>query len=251
MKTLFLKLFIFLLAMPFISCSQSSFKTEQRTYNRVRTAYTEKENELLSYAQKLGINTLANKLIIVGYKNEKKLEVWFKPTDSLKYSLFKEYDFCVLSGDLGPKREEGDGQVPEGFYYINTFNPSSSYYLSMQINYPNASDRILGTQGSLGGQIFIHGSCVSIGCIPITDEKIKELYVLCVEAKNAGQTNIPVYIFPNKMTDSNFTQLKNDYKDNLTLLDFWENLKLGFDKFQTSKKELNFIVDSNGKYVFK
>ncbi len=57
-------------------------------------------------------------------------------------SLFKTYKVCALAGTLGPKRMEGDYQVPEGFYYINEFNPQSNYYLSLGINYPNESDKV-------------------------------------------------------------------------------------------------------------
>ena len=49
----------------------------------------------------------------------------------------------MQSGTTGPKRAEGDYQVPEGFYYINEFNPNSKYHLSLGLNYPNASDKIL------------------------------------------------------------------------------------------------------------
>ncbi len=50
-----------------------------------------------------------------------------------------------MAGTLGPKTNAGsDYQVPEGFYYINEFNPKSSFHLSLGLNYPNASDRILG-----------------------------------------------------------------------------------------------------------
>jgi len=249
MKKMFL--LYFFISMSIACNSQTNFKSEQKKYERVRNAYASSEDSLLSYEKKFKINTLTNKVIIIAYKQEKKLEVWIKPIDSLKYSFFIEYDFCVLSGKLGPKREEGDGQVPEGFYYINRFNPTSSYYLSLGINYPNASDKILGNKDALGGDIFIHGSCVSIGCIPITDEKIMELYVLCVEAKNGGQENIPVYIFPNKLTDNNFKILKQDFKDNQELINFWENLKVGFDKFQKTKNNLNYTINDDGIYIFK
>ncbi len=90
----------------------------------------------------------------------------------------------------------GDYQVPEGFYYINEFNPRSLYHLSLGLNYPNASDRMLCDMSQPGGDIYIHGSCVTTGCIPITDGQIEELYVLAAHAKDMGQDFIPVHIFP-------------------------------------------------------
>jgi murein L,D-transpeptidase YafK len=152
---------------------------------------------------------------------------------------------------LGPKREEGDYQVPEGFYYIDRFNPASSYYLSLGINYPNLSDRRKSTATNPGGDIFIHGSCVTIGCIPMTDDKIKEIYLYAINAKNNGQNKIQVYIFPFRMTDQNFNRFRKEYSNNTGLIDFWTNLKTGYDKFEKYKKELDISVNDAGDYVFR
>jgi len=73
----------------------------------------------------------------------------------------------------------------------------------------------------------------------MTDEKIKEIYLYAVYARNNGQDKIPVYIFPFRMTDTNFQTYKNQYIKNQELIDFWENLKIGYDKFVSEKKTLN------------
>lgn len=143
---------------------------------------------------------------------------------------------------------EGDLQVPEGFYYIDRFNPASSYYLSLGINYPNESDKKKSDKPRLGGDIFIHGSTVTIGCMPMTDDKIKEIYLYAVYAKDNGQNKIPVYIFPFRMNDANFNHYKEQYSK--TLINFWNNLKEGHDLFQNTKKELKIKVDSEGNYIF-
>ena len=77
------------------------------------------------------------------------------------------------------------------------------YHLSLGINYPNASDRILSDSEKPGGSIYIHGHCVSTGCIPISDEPIEELYVIAGAAKSRGQEFIPVHIFPIKYNVKN------------------------------------------------
>src|SRR6185436_20905744 len=97
------------------------------------------------------------------------------------------YKVCQQSGTTGPKRVEGDYQVPEGFYYINEFNPNSNYHLSLGLNYPNASDRLLSDSLRPGGNIYIHGNCVSTGCIPVNDEQIEEIYIITSSAKAQGQ----------------------------------------------------------------
>ena len=154
-----------------------------------------------------------------------------------------------MSGILGPKRKEGDLQVPEGFYYVNGFNPNSQYHLSLKINYPNASDKILSDKKTPGGEIFIHGKCVSIGCVPLTDEKINELYILAVEATNNGQSKIPVYIFPFKMSDETMT-LMEMLLDDEKLISFWKNLKEGYVKFIENNMEITVKVDAKGKYLY-
>jgi murein L,D-transpeptidase YafK len=101
----------------------------------------------------------------------------------------------------------------------------------MQINYPNASDSIRGVRGHLGNFIFIHGECVSSGCIAITNDKIKELYVWCIEAYNSGQKQIDLTIFPAQLTDSNYSGLTtrfSKYKDEISL---WADLKKSYDLF--------------------
>lgn len=178
------------------------------------------------------------------------MEIYAKDKSETTYKKLVSYDICTRSGELGPKRKQGDGQVPEGFYHIDRFNPSSSYYLSLGLNYPNQSDRKKSSASNLGGDIFIHGYCASIGCMPMTDDKIKEIYLYAVHAKNNGQAKIPVYVFPFKMTNQNFSLYKTKYSGNVKLLEFWTNLKSGYDKFERDKKELAITVDSKGDYVF-
>jgi len=146
---------------------------------------------------------------------------------------------------------QGDGQIPEGFYHIDRFNPSSTFHLSLGLNYPNKSDRILGRKGSLGGDIFIHGDCVTIGCMPITDEKIKELYLITVEARNRGQRTIPVHVFPGKMDEKGMGYLMKNYMDEKKLLKFWENIKVGYDYFDRKKKLPMVSIKRDGSYSFR
>jgi murein L,D-transpeptidase YafK len=196
------------------------------------------------------------------FKIDRLLELWAKNKSEGKFQLLKSYQICSTSGKAGPKREQGDLQIPpkreqgdlqipEGFYYIDRFNPVSNFYLSLGINYPNDSDRVLGVKGKLGGDIFIHGNCVTIGCIPITDDKIKELYLVCVIGKSNGQNKIPVHIFPTILNEAGYEKLKNGNTDS-KLLNFWMNLKTGYKYFET-KRELPVISvnQTTGSYIFK
>lgn len=227
--------------------SEENFKTGQHKFERVRKAYAEKEASLKKICKEKNINFSSQEIFLRAFKKEGELELWSRTKGTSKYILLKKYAICSSSGDLGPKRRQGDGQVPEGFYHIDRYNPSSSYYLSLGVNYPNASDKILGGP-KLGGDIFIHGSCVTIGCIPITDEMIKEVYVLFIEAKNSGQSKVPIHIFPCKMTEGNLNSLNKEFRDNNTLLRFWENIKPGYDYFEKNKVLPKVVVETNGKY---
>jgi len=192
-----------------------------------------------------------HQLYLRAFKAEKKLELWAKNKSDNSFELLKTYSICSSSGGPGPKRRQGDFQVPEGYYHINIFNPHSNFYLSLGINYPNKSDRILSDKNTPGGDIYIHGSCVTIGCIPITDPEIKELYILCVEAKNNGQLRIPVTIFPAHMNSRVYERLAEEYQGNPDIINLWTDLEAGYDIFNKTKQlpEIEFL--SNGRHRIK
>lgn len=227
---IFFKL-VLLLTMTTPAFAQMGFKTEQLKFERVRTAYDEKWTSLQKELQAAGIDA-GFKVCLLAYKAEGKLELWLKTNRQKSYRLFKTYNFCAHSGILGPKVKEGDLQTPEGFYYINAFNPMSNFYLSLGINYPNAVDKLRSGKEKTGGDIYIHGNCVTVGCIPLTDEKIKEVYVLAVEAKNAGQLKIPVHIFPFKMTAANLEKQLQRFPQHKT---FWTSLQSSYAYFEKNK----------------
>ncbi|MGE0588103.1 MAG: murein L,D-transpeptidase family protein [Cyclobacteriaceae bacterium] len=229
---------------------QSDFLTEQKKFGKVRTAISEKQAlvEQRLRGNNLSLNEL--NILLVAYKDDDVLEVYGKSKQETSYRKIASFEICTRSGQLGPKRRQGDGQVPEGFYYIDRFNPNSSFYLSLGINYPNLADMRKSKASDLGGDIFIHGSCVTVGCIPMTDEVIKEVYVMAVHAKNNGQNKIPVYVFPFRMSDANMVTYKTRHKDDAELLSFWSNLKVGYDKFVSDKREVSVEVTQRGDYTF-
>lgn len=235
-----------LLTMTLPALAQSDFKKDQLKFKRVSTAYREKWTSLQTALKSAGIHSTF-KLYLATYKREGKLEVWLKTNEQQTYKLFKTYNFCAHSGTLGPKVKEGDLQTPEGFYYLNAFNPMSNFHLSLGINYPNAIDKLRSGKDKPGGDIYIHGNCVTVGCIPLTDDKIKEIYLLAVEAKNTGQAQIPVYIFPFKMTAENLNKYLAKFPQHTA---FWTNLQTGYVHFEQTK-QLPLITQQKGKYVFK
>ncbi len=179
------------------------------------------------------------------------MEVWGCDSLHERFVLLKEYRICRISGEAGPKRKQGDRQIPEGCYHIDRFNPWSHFYLSLGINYPNESDIILANKNRPGGEIFIHGSCVTIGCLPMTDDHIKEIYIYAVEARNNGQQYIPVHIFPCRMDGEYYTALKESITENEDLLDFWNNLEEAYLFFEMNKTLPEISVNTSGDYCFQ
>lgn len=225
----------------------AGFKDEQMRFPRFSQASREKEASLRALFSRRGLRYPPEKIYLRAFKAEGVLELWAKPYGTEKYTLIKSYDVCMKSGELGPKRHAGDNQVPEGFYYIDRFNPESAYYLSLGLNYPNGHDR---QHGWDGGDIFIHGACITEGCIPITDDKIKELYLIAAEVRAGGQERIPVHVFPARMDEEGFRRLVLHYKGDRELAAFWQNLKVGFDIFDKTRCVPEVGVDGEGRYVF-
>jgi hypothetical protein len=150
---------------------------------------------LLPYFEKAQIPYPPDRLVFVGLKQEKRLEVWASGADG-QFKLIRTYPILGVSGRLGPKLREGDRQVPEGIYRIESLNPNSRYHLSMRINYPNEFDRARAKEENrtnLGSDIMIHGGSASIGCLAMGDEATEDLFILAAET---GIEKITVILTP-------------------------------------------------------
>ncbi len=249
----FLKYFFFLIITVFtagILNAQNSFVANQKTSFRLANTLMSKEDTLQKEFKAKGLQWPAKYVFIRSFKYDSQLEVWVKNELKEKYKLFKTYKVCMQSGSMGPKRLQGDYQVPEGFYYINEFNPRSNYHLSLGLNYPNASDRILSDSLRPGNGIYIHGSCVSVGCIPVTDKDIEEIYIVASYARANGQEYIPVHIFPYRYNQKKSLEYFANYtKNNPVLQKFALELKNAYDKFEETKEVPLILIDRKGDYV--
>ena len=176
------------------------------------------------------------------FKEEAEMEVW-KQTRDGQYALLKTYPICQWSGDLGPKKKEGDRQAPEGFYTITPaqMNPNSNYYLAFNTGFPNAYDRAHGYSGS---ELMVHGDCSSRGCYAMTDEQILEIYALARESFFGGQKEFQFEAFPFRMTALNMARHRNNPN-----FAFWKMLKEGYDDFEATHQEPKVAVCEK-RYVF-
>ena len=186
--------------------------------------------------------TPSSPTVIRTYKKEAELEIW-KMKSNGEYALLKTYPMCRWSGQLGPKKREGDMQVPEGFYSIapGQMNPNSHYYLAFNVGYPNAYDR---AYGRTGGNVMVHGVCSSAGCFSMTDEQVADIYAIARESFAGGQREIQLQSYPFHMTAENMAKFRLDPN-----IDFWKNLKDGSDHFEVTKNEPSVLVCGK-HYVF-
>ncbi len=239
----------------FLICSgllhaQSSSAVSQRISAKLNNIIKLREDSLKKQCAVMGVSWPLKQIYIRSFKYDSQLEVWVRGQKNEPFKLLRTYKVCALSGALGPKRIEGDYQVPEGFYYINEFKPNSTYHMSLGLNYPNASDMLLSDSIKPGNDIYIHGSCVTVGCIPIRDQQIEELYLLASYAHEQGQDFIPVHIFPIRYNvEKSKEYLSKTAKDDTEYQKFSGRLKEVFDYFEQHRKIPLISINKKGEYI--
>jgi hypothetical protein len=209
-----------------------------------------------------GTGQLGSPVFVRIFKREGALELYVRQNG--RFALKKTYQVCKMSGRVGPKLKSGDYQAPEGFYQVTArqLNPNSQYHLAFNVGYPNAFDR---QNGRTGSAIMVHGDCVSIGCFAMTNKGIEEIYGYVAAALKYGQREVPVHIFPFRMSESAIARESGGgglaslfaARDTETTLasgagqwgDFWRDLKKGYDLFErTGEPPLAYAC--KGRYAF-
>jgi murein L,D-transpeptidase YafK len=183
------------LALLLLAAYASKALTRKTDEDRVKEFGPVARSRLEPHFKKATVAYPPAKLVLVGIKDERRLEVFAAGRDG-KLRLIRDYKVLGSSGVPGPKLREGDLQVPEGIYPIELLNPNSRFHLSLRVGYPNAFDRAKGKldgRTQLGGDIMIHGSSVSVGCLAMGDEAAEDLFVL---AADTGLKNITVILTP-------------------------------------------------------
>jgi murein L,D-transpeptidase YafK len=181
-------------------------------------------------------------ILVRVFKEESELEVWKQNTTG-QFQLLKVYPICRWSGELGPKKIQGDRQAPEGFYEITPglMNPNSNYYLAINIGFPNAYDK---ANNYTGAFLMIHGDCSSAGCYAMTDEQIGEIYSLARESFLGGQKQFQIQAYPFRLTPANLARHRTNPN-----MPFWKMLKEGNDHFEVTHMEPKVDV-CDRHYVF-
>lgn len=186
-------------------------------------------------------------LLFRAFKRDRELEVWASASRGAPMAHVATYQVCAASGDLGPKRREGDRQVPEGFYKVHYLWPNSAYHLEIKIGYPNDLDRALSQQihADPGGEIMIHGNCASIGCLAMTDERVEELWTMA-SAFQVGERRVHVHIFPARDLPALLREPELSVHHR-----FWENLREGSLRFEGDHRLFDTWADWHARYYFR
>ena len=152
----------------------------------------------LGLGGELGEGRLPSNMRLVMLKEEKRLELHVKFSKTNAWRHVKTYPVVAASGKAGPKLREGDRQVPEGEYGIESLNPNSNFYLALKVAYPSREDVEMAKRDgratdNLGSWIMIHGNGGSIGCIAVSNAHIEEIFWL---AARVGLRNVELLSAP-------------------------------------------------------
>lgn len=227
------------------------FAAHQLRLSRVKAAAQRRLPAVEASFTEVGAAWPPRGVFIRGFKTEGQVELWAATADrDAAWVLVRSFPVCARSGELGPKRREGDLQVPEGFYTVNVFNPRSDFHLSLGVSYPNAADRHHSRGERPGNAIMVHGNCVTIGCLPLQDGPIEDLYLAAVMARDAGQKTIPIHLFPCRLDETACQdRLAVAAEGRPDLAAFWAGLRPGYDAFVTTSVPPVVRARDDGTYA--
>jgi murein L,D-transpeptidase YafK len=202
--------------------------------DRSRQVETRQRPLLAAPLKALGLELGAPVLLRL-FKEERVAELWMRKADAT-WVKARQWPITALSGELGPKQREGDGQGPEGFYAVTAkaLNPASAYHLSLNIGYPNAYDK---AQKRTGSFIMIHGGAASIGYFALGDPAIEEVWTLTAAALRQGQKEIEIHAYPFHLSEANLTAYATS-----PWIPFWRELKAPYDRFEKTPGRLQIDV---------
>lgn len=233
----------------FSSSPASNFSTMRLSASPMSTTHSRSvvsktADSLRGGLSRIGVR-LGDPVFIRVFKEENELELWMKPQGEPDYTLFKVYRIKDWAGAPGPKLREGDGQTPEGFYYISASRmiPDSKHFLAMDLGFPNDYDTY---HGRTGKDMLVHGSGRHAGSFALGAANMSEIYTLAQAAMDDGQPFFRVNVFPFRMTDK---RMELEWRRQPRWISFWQNLKEGYDFFENVNYPPDVAVQA-GKYAF-
>lgn len=221
---------------------------------RVAGARATHEAALQVRTAELGLSWPPRELYLRAFKAERVLEVWVGDGRGRPLVLFEEHPICGASGVLGPKVERGDLQIPEGLYVVTKLHPDSQGWLSLRMSYPNLADRARAAERaamerrrvSPGGDILVHGTCISIGCLAIDNAPIERVYLLALEPMARGRT-IRVDVFPGRFDVERLDPLFEQATE-LSTVRLWRSLVPAYFAFERTRRVPSAWPRVDGSY---
>lgn len=205
---------------------------ENAVDNAIKHYGLRQEPRLKSLFSKAKIAYPPKDIALLAFKKEKRIQLWAR-NEGTSWRYIHTYPLTAFSGRLGPKLKESDGQIPEGIYRLTTFNPFSSFHLSMMINYPNSFDRQQASKdgrSKLGGNIFLHGKSLSVGCLAVGDLGIDQLFLL---AHRVGLNHVQMIIAPNDLRKAK--PATNHFAQPHWLPELYKQIGTALKQFPTTK----------------
>jgi murein L,D-transpeptidase YafK len=216
------------------------------------------ESQLPYLVQNKSLNYRDIDILFIAYKSELEFQVWAKKKYSNSaYTLIKSFPITNSTvAKLGPKSKFGDSLTPEGIYSVTFYSSLrwSDFYLAFRISYPNKLDHsrrsYWNIRGEPGGDINIHGCCISIGCIPLGNPVIEEIFFL-TRTNQINGSNISIMIFPFKFDNkASLNKYYGYFRNKTKILEFWNSLGDCYNYFKTYHKipEIN-LNQYTGYYI--
>ena len=206
----------------------SKVNVEKAVDNAVERYGLKMEPHLKTVFSKAGIAYPPRDIALLAFKKERHIQLWAKNSNQT-WRHVQTYPLTASSGRLGPKLKERDKQIPEGIYRLTAFNPFSAMHLSIMINYPNNWDRLQASKegrSKLGGNIFLHGKSLSVGCLAVGDKAIDELFLL---TRRVGLNHVQLIIAPNDLRKG--TPATNTFAQPRWLPELYKNISHALSSF--------------------
>ncbi len=228
------------------------------------------------WIKKAGFENRPDYILFRVFKYESVFEIWVGNNDTSELKLINTFDICALQATLGPKLKQKDNKSAEGFYTCSIYYTSPSDYMfikltnedykfkgvlnygscfKIMINYPNEFDSYnsLMTFGTIknGGTTAIHGNCCSLSCISFENPVYIVIFSFALMHNIKKYGLIQTQMFPCRFDKNDLNKLYQSDKeyikmDSGRLFTFWNNIKIGYDLFESKHKPIRFRVSKNG-----
>ncbi len=265
-----------------------TWRDDQVSAPNVQMAIQQTATALRKRLDALGVGYPPSMALLRVFKDEKVLELWAGPTEEGSLALLRTYPLCLEHHDpfqkanqapdgsspRGRSAQDGSSRaaprskgtdrggkedvrekrippIPEGFYTVERyFTKDFTYFLALKLDYPNAADRARAPRKRRHRDLFVRGGCAFDASVHVGIEGIMEVYLVAMEAHAAGQKEVPVHIFPTRMTPEAAERLRAAAGRDRKRAALYDQLRAGYALFEASHRPFSVAIDDRGAYHF-